>query len=202
MIVEEKTDISPTLNRINVSVVRSARKTIAIEIRADGQVLLRAPLKMSENQIKQFLDEKKDWIFNHILSIREKQKERAEAITKPRLTEQDIKALADKAMKVLPPRVAHYARIIGVTYGRITIRNQTTRWGSCSSKGNLNFNCLLMLAPPEIADYTVVHELCHRKEMNHSAAFWALVESVMPNYKERIKWINAHGGDIMRQMCG
>ena len=82
----------------------------------------------------------------------------------------------------------------------ITIRNQKTRWGSCSSKGNLNFNCLLMLTPPEVIDYVVVHELCHRKEMNHSGAFWAEVEKVLPDYKEQVKWLKENGGQIIGRM--
>ena len=76
-----------------------------------------------------------------------------------------------------------------MTYGRITIRAQRSRWGSCSSKGNLNFNCLLMLTPSEIRDYVVVHELCHRIELNHSAYFWAEVARILPDYKECRKWL-------------
>ena len=86
---------------------------------------------------------------------------------------------------------------VGVTYGRITIRNQRTRWGSCSAKGNLNFNCLLMKAPPEVLDYVVVHELCHRLEMNHSPRFWAQVERVLPDYKVSRKWLREHGNELM-----
>jgi len=89
-----------------------------------------------------------------------------------------------------------------VTYGRITIRNQKTRWGSCSSKGNLNFNCLLMLAPPEVLDYVVVHELCHRMEMNHSKRFWSLVETVLPDYREQEKWLKGEGAVLLRRMLG
>ena len=88
-----------------------------------------------------------------------------------KLTREKVIALAEEALKVIPERVEYFAKVIGVTYGKITVRNQKTRWGSCSSKGNLNFNCLLMLAPPEVLDYVVVHELCHRKQMNHSKAF-------------------------------
>ncbi|MDY5956330.1 MAG: M48 family metallopeptidase, partial [Frisingicoccus sp.] len=105
------------------------------------------------------------------------------------LTRDELQKLADEAVEYIPKRVEHFAKIIGVDYGRITIRNQKTRWGSCSSKGNLNFNCLLMLTPPEVIDYVVVHELCHRKEMNHSKAFWSEVEKVIPNYKEYVEWL-------------
>ena len=92
---------------------------------------------------------------------------------------------------MIPERTAYFATLLHVTYGRITIRNQKTRWGSCSSKGNLNFNCLLMLTPDEIIDYIIVHELCHRIHMNHSKEFWAEVERVIPDYKERRKYLKA-----------
>ena len=101
------------------------------------------------------------------------------------------------ALKVIPERVEYFAKVIGVTYGKITIRNQKTRWGSCSSKGNLNFNCLLMLAPSEVLDYVVVHELCHRKQMNHSKAFWLEVEKVLPIYKEVRKWLKEEGSQMI-----
>lgn len=101
---------------------------------------------------------------------------------------------------MIPERAAYYAEIIGVSYGRITIRNQKTRWGSCSGKGNLNFNCLLMLTPPEVLDYVVVHELCHRKEMNHSKRFWNEVEKVLPDYWESRKWLKENGGRIIERV--
>lgn len=109
----------------------------------------------------------------------------------------ELQVLADEALRVIPERVQFYAPVVGVTYGRITIRNQRTRWGSCSAKGNLNFNCLLMKAPPEVLDYVVVHELCHRLEMNHSPRFWAQVERVLPDYKVSRKWLREHGNELM-----
>ena len=118
------------------------------------------------------------------------------------LTGEEIRALADRARREIPPRVEMFARKAGVSYGRITIRNQKSRWGSCSSRGNLNFNCLLMLAPPGVTDYVIVHELCHRIEMNHSARFWAEVERVMPDYREPRKWLRDHGSGIMARMTG
>ena len=116
------------------------------------------------------------------------------------LSEEDLKALADQAAKTIPERVRYYAPLIGVTYGKITIRNQRTRWGSCSSKGNLNFNCLLMLAPPEVLDSVVVHELCHRKEMNHSKQFYEEVRRVFPEYDKWNGWLKTYGPDLMKRM--
>lgn len=151
---------------------------------------MRAPYRMPEAEIQRFLNEKSEWIEKHIQMQKERAKARKSA---PQLTEKQIQALAEKALEVLPKRVAYYAKIMGVTYGRITIRNQKTRWGSCSSQGNLNFNCMLMLMPAEIQDYVVVHELCHRKEMNHSPKFWAEVEKVMPDYEKRRQWLKENG---------
>jgi predicted metal-dependent hydrolase len=89
---------------------------------------------------------------------------------------------------------------VGVTYGRITIRNQRSRWGSCSGKGNLNFNCLLMLTPSHVIDYVVVHELCHRLEMNHSPAFWAQVERVLPDYRKSREWLREHEKELIGRL--
>ena len=118
------------------------------------------------------------------------------------LTTEEIKKLAEEALQYIPQRTAFYAPLVKVSYGRITIRNQKSRWGSCSGKGNLNFNCLLMLMPPEVIDYVVVHELCHRLEMNHSERFWKEVERVLPDYKLRKKWLRENGDRIMRRMTG
>ena len=84
---------------------------------------------------------------------------------------------------------------MGVDYGRISVRQQKTRWGSCSVRGNLNFNWKLALMPEEILDYVVVHELAHRVEMNHSPRFWAVVETVLPDWRERRRWLKQHGGE-------
>ena len=109
-------------------------------------------------------------------------------------------SLANQALAWFPPRVRIFADQIGVRVGRTTIRNQKTRWGSCSAQGNLNFNCLLMLCPPEIRDYVIVHELCHRLEMNHSPRFWAAVEKVLPDYRQRRKWLKTEGQAILARM--
>ena len=134
---------------------------------------------------------------NRLEKVEERRKE-LKTIEKLSMTE--IHKLADLALKVISVKVKHYAGLINVQYGRITIRNQKTRWGSCSSKGNLNFDCLLMLAPDEVVDYVVIHELCHLIEMNHSKAFWKQVELMMPDYKKHRKWLKDHGNEIMERM--
>ena len=93
-------------------------------------------------------------------------------------------------------RVAYYHTITGGNYTSVTIRDQKTRWGSCSSRGTLSFNYRLIYAPPEILDYVVVHELCHLTHMNHSRDFWNMVGSVMPEYKTYRKWLRDHGQEL------
>lgn len=181
---------------MKVTVIRSNRKTVAIQVNSDLSVTVRAPRSVSEKDIEDILKKKEAWISKHIEKIKET-KERFEAEPTEKLTREKVIALADEALKVIPERVEYFAKVIGVTYGKITVRNQKTRWGSCSSKGNLNFNCLLMLAPPEVLDYVVVHELCHRKQMNHSKAFWLEVEKVLPNYKEVRKWLKEEGSQMI-----
>lgn len=181
---------------MKVTVIRSNRKTVAIQVNSDLSVTVRAPRSASEKDIEEILKKKEAWISKHIEKIKEA-KERFEAEPTEKLTREKVIALAEEALKVIPERVEYFAKVIGVTYGKITIRNQKTRWGSCSSKGNLNFNCLLMLAPPEVLDYVVVHELCHRKQMNHSKAFWLEVEKVLPDYKEVRKWLKEEGSQMI-----
>ena len=171
-------------------IIYSKRKTIAIELSPSGLVV-RAPKGMSRREINAFLVEKRNWIEKH----QKKMEERKKLMDKQQpFTADEINVLADKAFVYIPERVEKYAPLVGVDYGRITIRSQRTRWGSCSSKGNLNFNCILMLFPKEVIDYVVVHELCHRKHMNHSAAFYAEVERVFPEYRRCQRWLRENGG--------
>ena len=173
--------------------VRSNRKTISIVIRPTGEVEVRCPKRCSKRDVEAFLVSKEAWIQGHLEKIAERP-----AVTA--LSETEQKALAKLAAQVLPSKVQHFAAVIGVSYGRITIRSQRTRWGSCSAKGNLNFNCLLMLCPEEVMDYVVIHELCHRKEMNHSPAFWAEVETYCPDYRIHRKWLKENGASLIARL--
>lgn len=175
-------------------IVRSHRKTLCLEITGEG-LLVRAPFRATDADIRAFVESKQKWIETHL------RKSAAGAFNAAKLTEEELRKLAADALRVIPQRVAYYAPRIGVTYGRITIRNQRTRWGSCSSKGNLNFNCLLMLAPPEVLDSVVVHELCHRKEMNHSSRFYAQVLRVFPDYHRWNQWLKENGSALMARMA-
>ena len=189
-----------TFGRIHVeiTVIRSNRKTMAIQVNSDLTVTVRAPMRTSSKEIERILQEKESWIRESMNKLREKKALYEAEKTEP-LSYAEIRKLADKALEYIPGRVAYFSKQVGVNYGRITIRNQKTRWGSCSSKGNLNFNCLLMLTPPEVIDYVVVHELCHRKEMNLSKAFWNEIAKILPDYKRQVQWLRNEGRRIIRR---
>ena len=104
--------------------------------------------------------------------------------------------LSALALKRIRERLDHYIPRIGRSPGRVAIRDQKSRWGSCSQKGNLNFNWKLIMAPPQALDYVVIHELCHLYEFNHSPRFWALVSAQMPEYEVWKKWLKTHGRDL------
>ena len=181
---------------MEVRLIRSNRKTLAIQVNPDLSITVRAPRYASKREIDRIVEKNEAWIHKHIEKIK-KNKAEYDALNIKKITPEEIKTLAEQALKLIPQRVEYFARQVGVDYGRITIRNKKTHWGSCSSKGNLNFNCLLM--PAEILDYGVVHGLCHRKEMNHSKAFWAEVEKVLPDYRESVQWLKEKGSLIMRR---
>ena len=185
------------MGRENVKIIRSNRRTISLEITSSGEVLVRAPRFMPEPEIRAFVESKSSWLAKHL----QKKEQDIEALQEEgAFTEQEMERLRKLAKKVIPEKVAYYARLMGVSYGRISIRMQKTRWGSCNREGNLNFNCLLMMAPPEALDYVVIHELSHRMEMNHSARFWAQVEKAMPDYRVPRKWLKEHGERLMLRM--
>ena len=179
--------------------LRTDRKTLAVQLRPDGSLVIRAPRRMKDDEILRFVRSRETWLRQHLDRIRAEREKRENT---ERLSDEELKRLARLAAQILPLRVSFFAPMVGADYGRITVRCQKTRWGSCSSQGNLNFNCLLMLAPPEVWDYVVVHELCHRLEMNHSPRFWAEVGRVCPDYKKHRKWLLDNGPALLARVFG
>lgn len=161
-------------------VVYSSRKTISLCIK-EGNLVVKAPFGTKKSKIDAVVRSHQNWIDKHI----ERQKERNKKFED--LTEEKIKILRRYAKKILPVKTTYFADIMGLKFGRITITGAKTRFGSCSSKGNISFSYRLMLYPEEAIDYVVVHELAHLVEMNHSPRFYKIVEAVLPDYKERKK---------------
>lgn len=179
------------------TLIRSGRRTVGLSLDRDGNVTVRAPYLYPKAAIEAFLSENAGWIAKQRRKLAA-QKENAES-SGP-ITAEELRRLAAALRSVLPEKLGRYAGLLGITYGKVTVRSQKTKWGSCSSKGNLNFNCLLMLAPEEVLDYVIVHELCHVRHMDHSREFWAEVASLDPRYKAHKKWLKDNGGALMRRM--
>ena len=177
---------------IPYEIIRSKRKSYGISVAPGGKVTVRMPLRGSERFAVSMVEEKRDWIVKNYLKMQAVSPKPSQKEKTP--YERRLEAPYRQAAKeYIPKRVAYYAQLLDVTYATISIRDQKTRWGSCSSKGNLSFSWRLILAPPKVLDYVVVHELCHRKEMNHSPHFWALVESLVPDYKIHRQWLKENG---------
>jgi len=162
--------------------IRSRRKTLALEITADCRILVRAPMRLPQTRIDAFVESHADWIARHL----ERQRQKAEKMP-PAPTQAEIEALKAKARAVLPEKVAFWSRKMGVTPTGIKITTARRRYGSCSGKNSLCFSCFLMNYPEEAIDLVVVHELCHIKVRNHGPDFYALLEQYLPDHKERKK---------------
>jgi predicted metal-dependent hydrolase len=214
-------------------IIRSKRRTLALIVKPDGSLVVRAPLRASEKSIREFIEQHIDWIARkqaearaarpatpkqylpgetfpylgntYSLEIVKNQK-------KPLLLDETFKlseAAQGKAKlaferwyrlqakQVLIERVLHYASQYGFQYKKIGITSARTRWGSCSADGSLNFAWRLILNPMELVDYVVVHELVHTVFHNHSKRFWKRVETILPDYKERRKWLRRNGQTLM-----
>jgi hypothetical protein len=163
--------------------IRSRRKTLALEITRDGRVLVRAPMRLPQTRIDEFVSGHTDWIAKHL----EQQRQRPQL---PAPTAEEIEALKAQARAVLPGRVAYWSQRMGVTPTGVKITTARHRYGSCSGKNSLCFSCFLMRSPPEAIDLVVVHELCHIREKNHGPRFYALLGQYLPDYPQRKKLLN------------
>lgn len=162
-------------------IIRSSRKTVSIQVDTDCNITVRAPYKVSEREIEEFVSDKKEWLEKAVLKQMNRNRNKKE------YTEDDIKILREKAKTVLPEKVKYYSSIMDVYPKSIKINSAKKRYGSCSGENNINFSLFLMDKDERFIDYVVVHELAHIKHHNHSKAFYGFIESFMPDYKERKK---------------
>jgi hypothetical protein len=155
-------------------------KRMHLAIYCTGEFVVTAPYGIGENTISRFIVSKARWILDKISYFKS-----ISGTVFVKGTKKDYKEHKERALALAHERVEYFNRAYGFSYNKISIKNQKTRWGSCSRKGNLNFNYKIIHLSPHLADYLIVHELCHIKEFNHSAKFWDLVAREIPDYKLR-----------------
>jgi len=180
----------------SVRVVRAGTKSARLRVEQD-EVVLYVPFHTAEETVKAILRRHRRWIANRQAQLTQMQ---STARERPPFAPEELEKLRQDARRVIAARVAYYAPLVGVYCPRITIRFQKTRWGSCSAKGNLSFNGLLLLAPEGTLDAVVVHELCHLRRMDHSPQFYGEVLRVMPDYKEHHDWLKRHGRELLSRL--
>lgn len=164
------------------TLIRSSRRTLALEITGDCRLLVRAPVRCPVETIDDFVRRSQPWITRHMARMRQRAAQAA-----PPPTAEEIEALKARARAVLPQRVAYYAAQMGLTPSGVKITSAQKRYGSCSGKNSLCFSCFLMRSPDEAIDAVVVHELAHIRHKNHGPDFYALVERYLPDYQARKK---------------
>ena len=165
---------------MNYEIIRSKRRTVSLQVKLDGRIVVRAPLHTSEKAINDFVIKHADWI--------KKKQDLVKAVQDTEdFDENEVKELKARLKEIIAPILEHYSEKMGVSYDKFSINSAKARFGSCSSKKTLNFSYRLMLYPYEAIEYVCVHELAHLREMNHSKKFWAIVEAYLPDYKARKK---------------
>ena len=165
---------------MNYTVKRSKRKSVGIEITDNCEIIVRAPKKISDREITEFVNKYRGWIDEKLPEARR----RAE---KKRKISENEEELRQAAHEIIPPLVETYSKIMELRPSSVRITSAEKRFGSCSGKNSLCFSWRLMAYPTETVEYVVVHELAHIKHHNHSSAFYSLIEKYMPDYKERQK---------------
>ena len=181
---------------IEYTFIKSKRRTIGITVKPDGSVILRAPNSCSKKRAEEFLLRNLDWV--------EKARARMLAKTQKELpepfTEEELREIRQRAKSILPAMTKEIAGEIGVGFRAVHVRLQKSRWGSCSEQGNINLNGLLVLLPESVMRYVVVHELCHRRQMNHSNAFWAEVAKYQPTFRADRKYLRDQGAELLERL--
>lgn len=168
---------------VSYTIYKSTRaKRVGISVHCDGKVVVTLPLRASEQVAENFVREKKEWIASKIAYYAQ-----FDDTSLAKLTRKDYLEHKETARELVHERCTFFGARYGLSYNRISIRNQKTCWGSATAKGNLNFNYKILFISGELRDYVIVHELCHLQEMNHSPKFWNLVAKTIPNHKEMRK---------------
>jgi predicted metal-dependent hydrolase len=168
----------------------SRTKHIRITLTHDGHIKVSKPRHVTIAQVKAFILSKSDWINHHLNKIKSTQSEESQNSNQQplkKLTRRDYLLHKTTALQLAKTKLAIYNKHYNLTYKNISIKNTKTRWGSCSRRGNLNFNYKIALIPEHLADYIIVHELCHLEQFNHSQKFWDLVAETIPDYKKRVR---------------
>jgi len=200
-----------TINQL----IRSKRKSLMLQIKSDGSLIVRAPMKLDIDRINRFIKQKSNWIITKQLKIKkqfllqdqmlQQQKnhtgdgvlflgKRQNILPKHLKTRQEtILWYKQEALKNIAPQALYYAENLQVKFGRIKITSARKRWGSCSGKNNLNFSWRLIMAPQEVVNYVIAHEVAHLLHKNHSKKFWSCVESIIPDYKNHHIWLRRNG---------
>lgn len=161
-----------------MTIIRTNRKTIAIYVRKNGEVEVRAPFGVSDKKIQEFVLEKQDWIIKTQNKIKQKIQ------NKRTLSIEEKNKLIDKANEYIPQRVIYLSKQLRLPVTKIKITSAKSYWGCCNIKNEVSFSWRLMLATSQTIDYVIIHELVHTKHHNHSSKFWKEVEKIMPGYKE------------------
>lgn len=175
-------------NKINYSIKKSKRaKRMRLTVHYDGTVVVTTPSGIQSFVVQKLIDEKNNWILKKINFFKEQDLSLVRSNSKA-----DYLKHKDTALILIKQRISHFNECCDFSVNKICIRNQKTRWGSCSQKGNLNFNYRIVFLPEKLQDYIIVHELCHLKEFNHSRRFWALVCEIIPNYANIKKELKKH----------
>ena len=178
-------------------IIHSSRRTISLQVSPDGVVVVRAPYRTGETEIRQILQSKRSWI-ERALQRQKTQKENRAGI-RP-LNQAEAEQLKKQAKAYFAGRIAFFEPLVGVKATRLSIRLQKTKWGSCTKDGHVSLNALLLLAPPEVSDSVVVHELCHLLHMNHSPAFYREVRRVYPDYDVCHDWLRRNGALLQARL--
>ena len=184
----EKNQEKFTCGEFEYQVIRSARKTMTLEVRRDGNVIVRAPLRTGLPRIKKFVNQKQEWVLGCLERTKEYREQKPLSAD---LSESKRNVYIRKAKETITKRVSYFARLMGVSYRNITIREQKTRWGSCSIHSKkIRMNLQLAVKSEECVEYVLVHELCHLLEPSHNQRFYDLMSHFLPDWRERKQKLN------------